>query len=248
MNSNNNIDINITFDENIEIIIEKEEPERENSPQTIVSGNSDNFPTPFPEETSSIFIKLHIFNSNIDTYKNVIINNNINNRELHYLIYQKLDLLDISMIERIYYNDTVVSFDPSEILSNQLTNSEELLVLIKDNFRTTNSLNYMANSDNYHENFSNFLYQIRNLINSNIDFQENQTILNKLTQQEIDSIKEEKINNISDQEKCVICYQEFKKNDIIKILKCKHIFHKKCITPWLLNYNSKCPFCKSESI
>ena len=248
MNSNNNIDISITFDENIEIIVEKEEPEQVNASQTIIEENLNNFPFPFPEETSSITIKLHIFNSNIDTYKNIVINTNINNRELHYLVYQKMDLLDISMIERIYYNDIIVPFNPEENVAGQITESEELLILINDDFQTHNSINFLSSSDNHNVNISNFLYQIRNHISNNINVQGGVTVINKLTQQEIDSIKEEKITNIVEEEKCGICYNHFKMDEIIKVLNCKHIFHKNCISPWLLNYSRKCPFCKCVTL
>jgi len=44
---------------------------------------------------------------------------------------------------------------------------------------------------------------------------------------------------------CVICLEEFKENDIIRVGKCHgtHIFHERCITEWL---KSKfiCPLCK----
>ena len=126
--------------------MEREEPEQVNVSQTIIEENLNNFPFPFPEETSSITIKLHIFNSNIDIYKNIVINKNINNRELHYLVYQKLDLLDISMIERIYYNDIIVPFNPEENVAGQITESGELLILINDDFQTHNSINFLSSS------------------------------------------------------------------------------------------------------
>jgi len=247
MNSDNNIDINITFDENIEIIIEKEEPEQDNPSQTIIDNNLENFPSPFPEETDSVLIKINLIKSNTENCKNIVINKNINNRELYYLVYRKFNLLDISSIEKIHYNNILVPFISEEKIADQFISSSELIVYINEDFNSNNSINFISNHSDYHDNISDFLYQIRNHISNNINF-ESRMDIQKLTQEELDSIKEEKINNISEEEKCVICYSNFKKGEIIKVLKCKHIFHKKCITPWLLDYSNKCPFCKSKSI
>lgn len=44
-------------------------------------------------------------------------------------------------------------------------------------------------------------------------------------------------------ETCSICLDNFVIGQPIRITNCKHIFHKKCIDPWLLN-NGSCPLCK----
>eukprot|EP00483_Globobulimina_turgida_P007003 UN07017 len=41
---------------------------------------------------------------------------------------------------------------------------------------------------------------------------------------------------------CIICYDSFKKGDVLARLKCRHIFHKNCIRIWLAN-NVICPLC-----
>jgi predicted RNase H-like nuclease (RuvC/YqgF family) len=41
---------------------------------------------------------------------------------------------------------------------------------------------------------------------------------------------------------CFICYDEFKDNECLKQLMCKHIFHKECLSQWLMNSNN-CPIC-----
>ena len=43
---------------------------------------------------------------------------------------------------------------------------------------------------------------------------------------------------------CSICFDEFKDNELLKQLKCTHIFHKECLSQWLLNEN-KCPNCNN---
>ncbi|KZV21478.1 hypothetical protein F511_08243 [Dorcoceras hygrometricum] len=45
--------------------------------------------------------------------------------------------------------------------------------------------------------------------------------------------------------KCVVCLNEFKKNDLMRVLpKCSHAFHSDCIDVWLQK-NSNCPLCRS---
>ena len=51
--------------------------------------------------------------------------------------------------------------------------------------------------------------------------------------------------NVLMEEKCVICFENFKRVDIIKELPCKHIYHKDCILKWLKDSNI-CPLCKYD--
>lgn len=44
---------------------------------------------------------------------------------------------------------------------------------------------------------------------------------------------------------CTICQVEFKIGDEAKQLPCEHMFHPKCIMPWLLKTNT-CPLCRHE--
>jgi len=53
-----------------------------------------------------------------------------------------------------------------------------------------------------------------------------------------------KKNKYSD-DKCVICQIEFENNEKVKVLPCKHCYHKECIEAWLKD-QKVCPFCKSE--
>ena len=49
----------------------------------------------------------------------------------------------------------------------------------------------------------------------------------------------------SENYQCIICMEEFKQKEKVKLLPCGHIFHNNCIKEWLLKQKS-CPFCKSE--
>jgi hypothetical protein len=44
---------------------------------------------------------------------------------------------------------------------------------------------------------------------------------------------------------CPVCIDGFKTCDIVRILPCKHLFHKSCVDPWLLE-NRSCPMCKMD--
>jgi len=47
---------------------------------------------------------------------------------------------------------------------------------------------------------------------------------------------------------CPICFDDFKEDNIIRQIKCNHIFHQSCIDPWLLNESYKCPVCRESTI
>jgi hypothetical protein len=44
---------------------------------------------------------------------------------------------------------------------------------------------------------------------------------------------------------CSICMNEYIKEDWVSLLKCKHIFHTKCIEEWV-NYKQNCPICRDS--
>ncbi|KAL1201975.1 RING-H2 finger protein ATL64 [Cardamine amara subsp. amara] len=46
-------------------------------------------------------------------------------------------------------------------------------------------------------------------------------------------------------EACVICLEEFEKNDAVRILvRCRHVYHVQCIDSWCL-YKLACPVCRA---
>ncbi|XP_038837918.1 RING finger protein 150-like isoform X1 [Salvelinus namaycush] len=47
----------------------------------------------------------------------------------------------------------------------------------------------------------------------------------------------------SDFDNCAVCIEVYKANDVVRILPCRHIFHKSCVDPWLLDHRT-CPMCK----
>jgi len=49
------------------------------------------------------------------------------------------------------------------------------------------------------------------------------------------------------EESCVICFDVFQTGDQCRKLKCKHVFHKDCVEPWV-KAHSNCPLCRSSRI
>lgn len=43
---------------------------------------------------------------------------------------------------------------------------------------------------------------------------------------------------------CSICLEEFSSESILRELACRHVFHKSCVDPWLLDQCCLCPLCR----
>ncbi|XP_012934961.1 RING finger protein 150 [Aplysia californica] len=48
-----------------------------------------------------------------------------------------------------------------------------------------------------------------------------------------------------DFDQCAVCIEPYKPQDVIRILPCRHVFHKSCVDPWLLDQRT-CPMCKMD--
>ena len=67
----------------------------------------------------------------------------------------------------------------------------------------------------------------------------------KTTLEEINSFSSLETYNFDFNERCAICHDDIKKNDIIRILNCNHFFHYKCVDKWLENKH-QCPLCRTS--
>eukprot|EP00434_Breviolum_minutum_P009409 symbB.v1.2.008287.t1/scaffold519.1/size192877/15 len=45
---------------------------------------------------------------------------------------------------------------------------------------------------------------------------------------------------------CSVCLHPFERNDAVSALPCSHIFHKDCISRWLLERCTACPLCNDS--
>lgn len=61
----------------------------------------------------------------------------------------------------------------------------------------------------------------------------------------IRSVKVGGLNSDMVTKSCVICCDNFKSGDCVKLLNCKHEYHDMCIDPWL-EKEKHCPVCKQE--
>ena len=124
---------------------------------------------------------------------------------------------------------------------------------------------------NYNINNNSEMNYINTLFN--IDFSTDSTILNRIMQIFLESTNN--TNNINenvfedvkvtltkeqfkdldtgiileentDNKECNICMDEYKINDKIITLDCKHIFHRRCIKHWLLLEKVTCPVCRKD--
>lgn len=43
---------------------------------------------------------------------------------------------------------------------------------------------------------------------------------------------------------CSVCTEDFVENETVRILPCGHIYHRRCIDPWLLRFGGNCPLCR----
>ncbi|KAI9314403.1 hypothetical protein BX666DRAFT_2029281 [Dichotomocladium elegans] len=50
------------------------------------------------------------------------------------------------------------------------------------------------------------------------------------------------------QDECAVCLEEFKPDDLVRLLRCSHPFHQICIDRWLRNMDISCPVCRSVPI
>lgn len=65
--------------------------------------------------------------------------------------------------------------------------------------------------------------------------------------EEIPILMFKNVNLQNSNTECLICYDSFVPTDIIRILPCKHLFHRRCIDQELQYQSFLCPYCKNPS-
>jgi len=56
----------------------------------------------------------------------------------------------------------------------------------------------------------------------------------------------EKQQSAPHNESCAICLDDFQLDEELRLLPCKHAFHKACVDPWLAKSSELCPMCKQS--
>ena len=73
------------------------------------------------------------------------------------------------------------------------------------------------------------------------------TNTNIISEDELKELKVVEYIDLTDKEKyveCSICLDDFNEESKLRILKCEHGFHIKCVDEWLKKYNYNCPVCR----
>lgn len=69
-----------------------------------------------------------------------------------------------------------------------------------------------------------------------------------LTQEEYDQIPCQTYGTLTEAlgTQCIICGDDYKEEDWVKVTPCHHLLHDECLKPWLLKESKKCPVCRCE--
>ena len=68
---------------------------------------------------------------------------------------------------------------------------------------------------------------------------------NNIEKEGVDYNKISKLKILDKNTTCAICFDNFKKEDSFRELKCKHEFCEECLIDWC-SENKKCPICMIE--
>ena len=114
-----------------------------------------------------------------------------------------------------------------------------------NNINRTNIINNQRNNENQNNNIIN-IDNNNNNKNDKKDDEKNK-IRNQLIKEfdEFQYKNKDKFGDTFTDDECSICIMKYRVTEKIKILPCKHIFHKKCIKKWLKK-NDTCPLCNFD--
>ena len=161
-----------------------------------------------------------------------------------------------------FYNNNMIiplPFCNGSFFQNMNSMPFPFLYPLMNNTMNLNRFNFIGiNGTNNHNENNNMHLQNREVDNSSYLNEplydlENNTDYIKLKKQffkELDAFQyknKDKFENALIEDECSICLCKYKITDMLKILPCKHGFHKKCIKKWLSNEeHNKCPFCNLD--
>lgn len=211
-------------------------------------------------EDTDEHIYFYILNRDLNRRINEMINSNIYPNELLYLsnnnfldhkndnIIKLLDDIIVPYLLRFNYTTTIYYRKMIYKLYNYgFNNLSELYYNI--------GLYILINSYEYIENHMNIvreeiifqhilIYNTIDIINTTREFEDVKLIIPEKDLNNIPLIKY--LETDKTEIKCTICQFEFNDNDVVRKVKCNHLYHKECIDKWLSEESYKCPNCKSQ--
>ena len=170
--------------------------------------------------TSSTRYWCHICNTSMETNLNNEIRrcNTCNSEFVEEISFPGIDRFESI---RFIFNDNIIMSSPQlQEIYNVLRDAEDRNIM---ELRTYNNMNNVQE-----ESFENDSIEIMERV-------DDETI-QKMVDQELhqDKLKED----------CLICHDNFEKNNRAIVLSCNHFFHKECIQQWFTKSN-KCPLCRN---
>ncbi|EPR79467.1 hypothetical protein SLOPH_788 [Spraguea lophii 42_110] len=162
-----------------------------------------------------------------------------------------------------YNNNTTIRYNP-QINNNSLfhmnttTHQRYNNNIINNIFSMlSSSLNITTNYNHISPNRRIVINNPENLINGDNDvtilsIERNENIIeNRYTEETkkylaINKLRRKKYGKRKKNNECNICYEKYKCNDRVVVMKCcKYIFHYKCVRDWY-NFSYLCPLCKKD--
>jgi hypothetical protein len=131
--------------------------------------------------------------------------------------------------------------DITSPISNEYDDTQDYVDNIYSNIQPTIESNLLN---------SVFEFFLDNSLNFNEHFNENlEDIKVTLTQDEFNKFNKIQISNDNFEKynkQCNVCIEDYKINDFVIELPCKHLFHRECIENWLCKEKISCPVCRTD--
>jgi len=138
-----------------------------------------------------------------------------------------------------FYLEYIVIIDEMDIVRTEIINFHRTEMSENNSNIFTSLFDY-----NVYNIFLNIMNNTQN--NNETELESVKLVVDK---DELDNIKsckykelEEDIKNANP--KCIICQSDFNKLNKVRILKCNHVYHNRCIDKWLCKISYKCPICR----